>query len=74
MTDQNDYVVMLLLSLTSVMTLCVIDVVAYKLPENSPLLSSLLYFRILVHYYLENTDWIRVFLWIDVTVPSSIPR
>ena len=35
-------------------------------------LPFLLYFRILVHTYLENTDWFRVFL-MDETVPSSIP-
>ena len=36
-------------------------------------LPFLLYFRILVHTYLENTDWFRVFL-MDEAVPSPIPR
>jgi len=36
-------------------------------------LPFLLYFRILVHTYLENTDWVRVFL-MDEAVPSPVPR
>jgi len=42
----------------------------YKVPEN-PLyfLPFFLYFRILVHHYIENTDWVRVFL-MDEAMPS----